>query len=305
MVTNPHSPISSRPPVLGVKHHLQEVAGRPLHWVSAGSSGSPVLLIHGFPETWWVFHRLIPLLALNHRVIAVDLPGFGDSGNEPGDYSSAAAAKTIHALIEHLNLGPVHLSAQDIGGNTAFRLATQYPDDVRSLTAVETLLSGFGFERLSDVAHRGAWHIGAIATPGIADFVFAGRVHEYLSEKWFPILTRVAHSVTAEDLEEFTRAYSRPGAWNGPQGLYSSALRDGEEFVALASSHGLRAPILAVDGMGTSSTADALKTISSQVTAVMLDGVGHHVALEAPTRLAAIMLKFFSELESEYRTAGQ
>src|SRR4051794_9029170 len=85
--------------IAGVEHRLEQVAGRPLHWVSAGTSGSPVLLVHGFPETWWVFHRLIPILATRHRVVAVDLPGFGDSGAQAGDYSSAAAAAALHALV--------------------------------------------------------------------------------------------------------------------------------------------------------------------------------------------------------------
>jgi pimeloyl-ACP methyl ester carboxylesterase len=290
----PHSTAST---IAGVEHHRESVVGRPLHWVSAGSDGSPILLVHGFPETWWVFHRLIPLLASEHRVIAVDLPGFGDSGAEAGDYSSAAAAAALHALVVRLDLGPVHVSGQDVGGNTVFRLATQYPDDVRSLIAVETLVSGFGFERLADVAHRGAWHVGAIATPGVAEFVFAGRVREYLGRWWFPHMTRVAGAVTEEDIGEFARAYSRPGAWNGPHGLYASALRDGDELAALASAGGLRVPVLAVDGTSTSNTAVGMEAVSNRVTRVDIDGVGHHVALEAPERLAEAVLEFIREVE--------
>lgn len=284
--------------ITGVAHHLEPIAGRPLHWVSAGSGGSPILLVHGFPETWWVFHRLIPLLAPEHQVVAVDLPGFGDSGNQAGDYSSATAAATLHALVTHLDLGPVHLSGQDIGGNTVFRLVTQYPGDVLSLIAIETLVSGFGFERLADVAHGGAWHIGAIATPGIADFLFAARVHQYLAQRWFPYMARVAGAVTVHDIGEFARAYSRPGAWNGPQGLYSAALREGAELAGLASD-GIRLPVLAVDGMGIPSTATGMGAVSDRVTAVMLDDVGHHVALEAPVRLAEVMLDFLRQVDRE------
>ncbi len=280
-----------------VEHHTEQVGGRRLHWVTAGNDGSPVLLVHGFPETWWVFHRLIPLLSPSHRVIAVDLPGFGDSGDEPGDYSSSAAAQTLHLLIDRLNLGPVHLSGQDIGGNTVFRLACSHPADVRSLTAIETLLSGFGFESLADVTHGGVWHVGAIATPGVADFVFSGRVHQYLSDLWFPFITRVPGAVTAGDVTELSRAYSRPGAWNGPQGLYFSALHEGEELRALASSGALQVPVLAVDGMGTSSTAAGMREISDRVTAALFDDVGHHVALEAPERLAQVLLAFLREVD--------
>jgi hypothetical protein len=65
-------------------HHEVELNGTRLHYVSAGKHGSPVLLVHGFPETWWTFREVIPLLAASHRVFAVDLRGFGDSDNEPG-----------------------------------------------------------------------------------------------------------------------------------------------------------------------------------------------------------------------------
>jgi pimeloyl-ACP methyl ester carboxylesterase len=289
--------LDARATIPGVEHHTEEVGGRRLHWVTAGNDGSPVLLVHGFPETWWVFHRLIPLLSPSHRVIAVDLPGFGDSGNEAGDYSSSAAAETLHLLIARLGLGPVHLSGQDIGGDTVFRLACSHPADVRSVIAIETLLAGFGFERVADVAHGGVWHVGAIATPGVADFVFAGRAHQYLSERWFPFMTRVPGAVTAEDVAELSRAYSRPGAWNGPQGLYAAALHEGEELRSLASSGALQVPVLAVDGMGTSSTATGMRAISDRVTTAVLDDVGHHVALEAPERLAQVMLAFVDEVD--------
>lgn len=282
-----------------VEHHTEQIGGRSLHWVSAGTDGSPVLLVHGFPETWWVFHRLIPLLSASHRVVAVDLPGFGGSGNTPGDYSSRAAAETLHLLIDRLGLGPVHLSGQDISGDTVFRLACSHPSDVRSLTAIETLLAGFGFERVADVAQGGVWHVGAIATPGVADFVFTGRVHEYLSDLWFPFMTRVPGAVTAADVAELSRAYSRPRAWNGPQGLYLSALHEGEELRALASSGALQVPVLTVDGMGSSSTAAGMRAVTDRITSAVLDDVGHHVALEAPERLAQVLLAFVHDVDGD------
>src|ERR1700691_821256 len=101
-----------------VSHHHTLVNDTELHYVSAGTDGRPVLLVHGFPETWWAFHKLIPLLAAEHRVIPVDVPGCGASGNQPGDYTSSAATQTLRKLIEELDLGAVHLTGQDISGPT-------------------------------------------------------------------------------------------------------------------------------------------------------------------------------------------
>src|SRR5580765_2513290 len=88
-----------------VTHHTSEVGGADLHYVTAGTSGAPVLLVHGFPESWWAFRGVIPALAAECRVIAVDLPGFGDSGHGPGEYTSTYAAETLRQLVQQLDLG--------------------------------------------------------------------------------------------------------------------------------------------------------------------------------------------------------
>src|SRR5215831_4438457 len=102
----------------GVDHHRAHVNGAELHYISSGAKGSPVLLVHGFPETWWTFHKLIRLLSEHHRVFAVDLRGFGDSAVADPRHNSAMAAADLGALIAHLSLGPVHLTGQDISGPT-------------------------------------------------------------------------------------------------------------------------------------------------------------------------------------------
>ncbi|WP_414120793.1 alpha/beta fold hydrolase [Corynebacterium nuruki] len=137
-------------------HHTAGVNGTELHYVTAGDSGTPVLLIHGFPESWWAFDAVIPLLAQTHRVTAVDLRGWGDSSHADGDYDSATVAEDLHELVIHLGQGPVHLAAQDISGGVAFRVAAAHPGDVLSFTGTETGLAGFGLEGLADITHGGS-----------------------------------------------------------------------------------------------------------------------------------------------------
>ena len=97
----------------GATHAMTLLNGAELHSVSAGASGSPVLLVHGWPETWWAFRRVIPLLAKTHQVFAVDLRGFGDSSSTDTAYDEATMAEDLHQLVEHLGLGPVHVLCQD------------------------------------------------------------------------------------------------------------------------------------------------------------------------------------------------
>ncbi|GID26208.1 alpha/beta fold hydrolase [Paractinoplanes brasiliensis] len=270
-----------------MQSHRAEINGTTLHYVSAGSDGEPVLLVHGFPETWYAFHRVIPLLAASHRVFAVDLRGFGDSA--AGDNDSTTAAEDLHQLIAHLGVGPVHLTGQDIAGGTVYRLAANHPEDVRSLTAIEMGLAGYGLEGLADVTHGGAWHIGVLAAPGIPELLLAGREREFLSRYAFPSMLADAAAVTASDIEEFARTYARPDGWRGAAGLYRSMLREGDELRALPS---LAMPVLAVGAGGGPFTAATMTQVAPKIEEVQLDGVGHYVALEAPERLAAAILTF-------------
>jgi pimeloyl-ACP methyl ester carboxylesterase len=298
---DPTSTVTTTPPaatIPGVTHHTAEVNGTRLHYVAAGDRGSPILLVHGFPETWWAFHRVIPRLAATHRVVAVDLRGFGDSSHAPGEYGSSVHASTVaaedlHQLIGHLGLGPVHLTGQDISGGTVFRLAATHPGDVLSLTAIEMGLAGFGLEALADVTHGGAWHIGVLAAPGIPEMLLTGREREFLGQYAFPSMTAVAGSITPEDLDEFTRAYAQPDGFRGVIGLYRSMLSEGAELRELAEAHRLRAPVLAIGaGAGPFTQATVTQVAAAEVRSVRLDGVGHYAALEAPAQVADAILAF-------------
>ena len=285
--------------IAGITHHRAEVNGTTLHYVAAGTTGSPILLVHGFPETWWAFHKLIPLLASGHRVFAVDLRGFGDSDNQPGDYGSTASAEDLHQLIAHLDVGPVHVTGQDISGGTVFRLATTHPQDVLSFIAIETGLAGFGLEGLADITHGGAWHIGVLAAPGIPEMLLAGREREFIGQYAFPAMTAVPGAVTAADVEEFARTYARPDGWRGASGLYRSMLREGAEIKTLAETRGLRVPVLAVGAGGGPFTSGTMSQVTSgAISAVSLDGVGHYAALEAPEELAKAVLAFTESVDA-------
>jgi len=184
-------------------------------------------------------------------------------------------------------------SSQDIAGGTAFRLATSHPEDVISFIATEMGLAGFGLEDFADVTHGGSWHVGAIAAPGMAHMLFTGREHRLLGDWAFPSMTAVQGSITDADVNEFARVYSRSGGWHGAIGIYRSILTEGEEIQALAASTPITVPTLAVGGLGGPFTAMTLgNVVVGDVTSVLLDGVGHYVAMEAPDALAEAILAF-------------
>jgi len=282
-----------------VAHHHVHLNGTKLHYVSAGDKGSPILLVHGWPETWWAFHKVIPALAKSHRVFAVDLRGFGASDiAKPGD-SSTTMADDLHALISYLGLGPVHLAAQDFSGPLAFRLAATHPQDVQSFIAVETGLPGFALEILANPLI--AWYFGTLAKPGAAECFFKGRETELLTEFIFAPPTTTAAAIGAADIAEFIRGYARPGGWTGAQSIYSSNLREVEEYRALVAAKPLTVPALAIDQNGSSFTAQSFAAAApGQLKTCTIANTGHYIAMEAPLALAAAMLEFIREVDQTH-----
>ncbi|MER5774834.1 alpha/beta hydrolase [Streptomyces sp. NPDC002039] len=288
--------VTASPAVAGVTHHTAEVNGTTLHYVSAGDTGSPILLVHGWPESWWAFRDVIPLLAATHRVFAVDLRGFGDSGIADGDHDVATMAEDLHRLVAHLGVGPVHVTCQDISGGPVFTFAATHPDDVLSFTGVETTLPGYGWETLADVRNGGSWHVGFLAAPGIPELFLAGRERVMLD--WaVSVMTTAPGAVTEADLDEFARTYARPGGWRGTEGLYRSSLTGGDRMRALAESRPLTVPVLAVDGINAPFTERTMRQVAGDVTAVAIPDVGHFVAQEAPAAFATAVGDFVDRVD--------
>lgn len=284
----------------GATHHLADVNGTQLHYVSAGCGGSPILLVHGWPETWWAFRKLIPLLARTHRVLALDLRGFGDSGNADTEYGEAVSAEDLHHLVGQVGAGPVHLVCQDISGGTGFRFAATHPEDVISFTGIETALAGYGFEALADVNNRGSWHVGFLGAPGIPGMLLPGHERELLADWAFPLMNGTEGALGEGDIDEFVRTYARPNAWRGTEGLYRGVLSDGGATQALAESHPIAVPVLTVEAAGHGRITERTfrQVAAGEVTAVHLEGVGHLIAQEAPEALAAALLEFTGRIDS-------
>jgi pimeloyl-ACP methyl ester carboxylesterase len=279
--------------ISGVTHHQARLHDVDLHYVSAGTQGSPIVLVHGWPETWWAFRALIPLLAETHRVFAVDLRGFGDSDTAVDVADAQTFAADLRHLVDHLDVGPVHLLSQDISGGVAFRFAATHPDRVLSFTAVESTLAGFGLEALADVNAFGSWHVGFLGTPGIPSMLLPGHERDLL-ERWaYPMMSTTDGAVLPTDIDEYVRTYSRTDGWRGTEAIYRAVFTDDGTTKRLAETNPLTMPVLAVDGANHPFTAQSFEPVSAGAfSSVHIEGCGHLVAQEAPAALAAALLEF-------------
>ena len=103
-------------------HHMATVNGIQLHYV-IGGQGDPVVLLHGYPQSWYEWRHIMPALAKNYTVIAPDVRGFGDSSKPITGYDGNTTAEDIYQLVSQLGFDNIFLVAHDVGAQTAYSFA--------------------------------------------------------------------------------------------------------------------------------------------------------------------------------------
>ena len=261
-----------------------------MHYV-IGGSGTPVVLLHGFPNTWYAWRDVMPRLAERHTVIAVDLRGLGDSdpGTQPNDVPTGA--DDVHGLVAELGLGPVLVAGQDWGGSTAFAFAAAYPDEVRRLAVLEAMPAGPWTQTGSGAGSP--WFVGFHQIPDLPERMVAGRERTYLD--WlFRAYSATPGVPTPAAVDEYVRCYARPGSMASAFARYRGTDRQ-VEHNAKHLSRPLDLPVMAVGGergFG-AAVAENLRHGASDVRQEVLAGCGHYVAEERPAELASLLLSFF------------
>ena len=143
--------LSDLPPVARVRHRDVSVDGVRLHVAEAGA-GPPLILLHGWPQHWWCWRRVIPRLAERYRVLAPDLRGWGWSDAPRDDYAKATFAADVIALMDAEGLDRVGLVGHDWGGYTAFLLALEQPQRIDRVLALDIAPPWIGRPRARQLA---------------------------------------------------------------------------------------------------------------------------------------------------------
>src|SRR6476619_3130806 len=123
-------------------HHMATVNGIQIHYV-IGGRGDPVVLLHGWPETWYAWHKVMPALAKNYTVIAPDLRGLGDSSKPLTGYDGKTVAEDIHQLVTRLGFKTIFLVGHDIGSFVVYPYAAEHPTEVKRLVVMDVPPPGF------------------------------------------------------------------------------------------------------------------------------------------------------------------
>lgn len=282
-----------------VTHRMSEVNGVRLHWVERGE-GEPIVLLHGFPESWWTWRcQIAPLAAAGFRVIAPDLRGYALSERK-GPYDIDTLAADVLGLLDAAGVARANVVGHDWGGGLAWHFADVHADRVRRLAVLnaphpapfQRALRGKSLRQM-----RRSWYMFFFLLP---------RLPEWLVTRNDGAWTRgFYHHVNGEHLgEEDTRpffdALKAPGAATAAIDYYRAAVKRGlRSGAAFQTTARIAAPTLLVWGTqdrsllfdelvpGTEEWVQDLRTEK-------VEDAGHFVHCERPERVNAALAAHFA-----------
>lgn len=274
-----------------LEHATVQLSEVKCHYVSAGE-GPTVLLVHGWLQTWYEWRHVIDLLAADHRVIAVDLRGFGYSSKPAAGYDALRMAADLRELIEHLDLRGVTVYGHDWGAVFAYALARTCPERVSALGIVEMALPGVGVMEPAMVPAAGGnylWHMGFQSVPDIPELLITGKERPYL--QWF--FERFAYdpaAITPSDLDEYVAAVSQVGALRSGLAVYQAYFTSAEQVAELARTP-LEIPVSAHGGASClgGMTLASVQPVAPGATGGVIERCGHWAAEERPEVVADLV----------------
>ena len=282
----------------GFEHRFETVDGIRLHYVEGGrTDADTVVLLAGYPQSWYAWRKVMPILGERYRVIAPDLPGQGDSDRPLDGYDTQTVATVVTRLFEQLGVDRFHLVAHDVGAWVAFPLAALFENSVRSVAFLDAGIPGITLPDALPVTPDKAWRTWHFAFHMVADLPEAlinGKERTYLD--WF--LRRKAanpESFSEADIDEYERVFLKDGGLRAGLAFYRAIARSASQNRTLRDREKLKMPVLAVsaDQGSIPDMASPLRAFADDVTGVTIAHSGHFIAEEQPLALSEALTRFF------------
>ncbi len=289
----------------GFKNGFAEVNGTRLHYVEGGQ-GTPVVLLPGWPQTWWAFHQIMPKLAEKHHVIAVDIRGMGSSDKPKSGYDKKNMARDIYELIKKLGYDRAHIVGHDIGSHMAYPFAAMYPEATISTTYLDVaglpdyvrdikLLP----EKDTSTPFRENFFIWWFAFHQVHDMpaeLIEGRAHIY--QKWFwDSLLFKQEALSERDRAVYAHAYNSKDAIRAGDGWYQSFPQDLEDNRKFPEK--IDVPSLGIGGIGNGLLVDFMKARIKTPQFKPLPDTGHYVAEEEPEKVGQYITEFLDTVDKK------
>jgi pimeloyl-ACP methyl ester carboxylesterase len=281
-----------------MEHRLVMADGIRFHIVEAGR-GPAIALVAGFPQSSFAWRRLIPLLAEQFRVIAIDLPGQGDSDKPTDGYDTETTAARVRALMKSLGENRYVYVGHDIGSWVGYPYAHHFAEDLRGLVLLDGNIPGVTLRPTITLGPDNwrNWHFLFNPIPDLPEALLQDR--ERILIEWF-FRGKTANYVATfskEDIDEYERVYAMPGGMRGMLGYYRAVLKDMEQN-RLLMERKIAVPVLALGGdVGSAPDLfERMKPLGVDVKGGTIANSGHYIPEEQPEALAAEIVRFVSTL---------
>ena len=278
------------------------VNGINIHYVIEGQ-GAPVVFIHGWPEFWYSWRRQIPVVSQQYQVIVPDMRGFGYSDKPLHGYDTKSSASDIYELVRQLGHEKVSIVAHDIGVRVAYRFALDHEETVSRMVLLDSTppMEQLGPQAPSVARER--WHSYFHQQIDLPEKLIEGREEIYLRHI-FKDWTINKYPPSVEEVDEYVRAYSQPGALRGGFSYYRAAAYEDPPHWRADAGRGMRMPVLFLYGarrvrtaeaMGAGPLDDAWRSVFPNVRGKDMGNYGHFLQWEAPDDVNREILAFLAE----------
>jgi pimeloyl-ACP methyl ester carboxylesterase len=275
----------------GFTNDYQDVDGTRLHYVEGGE-GSPLILLAGWPQTWWSFHKIMPMLAKHHKVIVVDYRGMGSSSKSTEGYSKKNMAGDIASLIKKMRLDKVSIAGHDIGASIAISFAGHFPEHTSKLIVLDTPHPEESLYKLPMLpigmpVHP--WWVAFNQVKELPEQLLEGRFH--IVQSWvFDKMLVDNKSINDFDRKVYAKAYETKDAIRASNAWYQAFPEDIQDIKKMKM---IKAPSL---GLGSSAGLAMLETsLPGYIKNFQLKEIknsGHFILEEQPDDVISSILEF-------------
>ena len=254
-----------------------------------------MLLICGWPQTWYAWRLVMPALARDHRVVAVDPRGVGRSDKPAGGYDTGTLAADMVALMAALGHERFAVVGHDVGLWIGYALAADHPDQVERLAVAEAVLPGVSPSPpiLGPAAVNGRlWHFAFNRLEHLNEQLVRGREHLYFG---YQFESKAVVPLGPEAVEHYVAALCDPAALRCSFSFYR-ALDETMAQNAARSGRRLSMPVLAIAGGGWLGelVGETMRLVADQVASVVIPKCGHYPAEEAPGAVGEALARFLA-----------
>jgi len=289
----------------GFKNGEADVNGVRLHYVEGGK-GPTAILMPGWPQTWWAFHKIMPRLAEHYHVVAVDIRGMGTSDKPASGYDKKTMAKDIHELVKSMGLTSAHIVGHDIGSQVAYAYAANYPEATTSVTFLDVAAlpeSAADLKLIPEKPVSGEfrdnfflWWFAFNQVHELPDELIEGRASIYQNWFWDSLLFK-QDALTKQDRAVYANAYNSRDGVRGGNGWYQAYPKDLADQKTYPER--LTMPSLGIGGLGNGLLVDFM---SKRLTNPRLEHItesGHYIAEEAPEKVTSYLLDFLNSVKAK------